>query len=281
MTYLITGGTGPIGRSLVSQLLASGAGVRVTTRDAGKAALPAAVQVAEGNFATGELPAGVFDGVDKAFVFPALGGIDGFLARVKETAVSQLVLLSSLAVALEHDRDHGSMSTLHHGAIERAVAGTGIPTTVLRPGDMANNLLYWAWTIKTAGVVYGPYPSSAQAPIHEADVAAVAAAALLEDRHAGKVYPMTGPEALTRAEMLATIGTAIGRELTFVETSPEAFRQQMAEYMPPGAITMLLDYWSDTVEQPDVPRPTVQEVTGLPARTLAQWAADHARDFVM
>ena len=40
MTYLITGATGPIGRSLVAQLLDAGADVRVTTRDPAKAAFP-------------------------------------------------------------------------------------------------------------------------------------------------------------------------------------------------------------------------------------------------
>ena len=45
---------------------------------------------------------------------------------------------------------------------------TGISTTVLQRGAMANNLLSWVWTIKTAGVVYGPYPTSTRTPIHEA-----------------------------------------------------------------------------------------------------------------
>jgi hypothetical protein len=44
-------------------------------------------------------------------------------------------------------------------------------------------------------------------------------------------------------------------------------------------ISMLLDYWSDTVETPDVVRPTVRQVTGRPARTLAAWARDHAAAF--
>lgn len=279
MTYLVTGATGPIGRSLVAQLLAAGARVRVTTREPEKAAFDAAVEVVGGNFATGELPAGTLAGVTGAFVFPAQGGVDGFLARAADAGVGHLVLLSSLAAAGQHERDRRSVSRLHHSAIERAVAAGGIPATILRPGDMANNLLFWAWSIKTTGAVHGPYPTSRQAPIHEADIAAVAAVALLGEGHSGKTYPMTGPEALSRAEMLATIGAAIGRELSYVEITPEAFAEQMARYMPGEVIRMLLDYWSDTVAAPDVPLRTVEEVTGRPARTLAAWAADHRADF--
>jgi uncharacterized protein YbjT (DUF2867 family) len=279
MTYLVTGATGPIGRSLVAQLLAAGATVRVTTRDPEKAAFGAPVEVVGGNFATNELPAGALAGVTKAFVFPAEGGVDGFLAKAVDAGVGHLVVLSSLAAAGLHARDRGSVSNVHHSAIEHAVTASGIPATILRPGDMATNLLFWAWSIKSSGAVYGPYPTSAQAPIHEADIAAVAATALLDDAHRGKTYAMTGPEALTRANMLATIGAAIGRELAYVEITPEVFAQQMAQYMPGDVIKMLLDYWSDTVAAPDVPLRTVEEVTGRPARTLATWAADHRADF--
>ena len=87
------------------------------------------------------------------------------------------------------------MTDANRVTVEAAVAATGIPATVLRPGDLANNLLFWAWPIKTAGVVRAPYASSAQAPIHEADVAAVAAAALTSAGHVGKIYPLTGPQA--------------------------------------------------------------------------------------
>ena len=279
MTSLITGATGPIGRHLVDLLLAAGQTVRITTRSPQTAAFPASVEVVGGDFRTGDLPDGTFDGVNRAFVFPALGGIDGFLGRLAQTNVEHLVLLSSLAAAGLHERDRDSVSARHHAAVEAAVAATGIPTTVLRPGDMANNLLFWSWTIKTSGVVYGPYADSAQAPIHEADVAAVAAAALTGAGHAGQVYPLTGPQALTRREQLATIGRAIGRELSFVEIAPAQFAEQMAAYMPPEVIKMLLDYWSDTVEEPDTVLGTVEAVTGRPGRTLAQWAADHAAAF--
>lgn len=78
---------------------------------------------------------------------------------------------------------------------------------------------------------------------------------------------------------MQAIGGALGRTLTYQETPPEAFADAMAAYMPAPIIKMLLDYWSDTVTKPAVVRPTVEQLTGRPARTLADWAADHVEDF--
>lgn len=280
MTILVTGATGPIGRSLVSRLVAAGVEVRATSRTPESAGMPAGVHVVGGDFATGQLSGEALEGVSKAFLFPALGGVDGFLARASAAEIEHLVVLSSLSAAREHERDHGSFSSTHHLAIESAVQASGIPHTILRPGNLANNLLFWAWPIKTAGTVEDPYPTSAQTLLHEADVAAVAAETLLGDGHLDKVYPLTGPEVVTRREQLATIGRAIGRELTMVEISPRTFRAQMSHFMPPPAVEMLLDYWSDTVDQPDIPLETVAAVTGRPARGLDEWATDHRADFV-
>jgi uncharacterized protein YbjT (DUF2867 family) len=277
MPYLITGATGSVGRSLVAQLRAARHDVRIVTRDATNA--PAGVEVVTGDFTQGDLPAEAFAGARRVFLFPAQGGVEAFLRQASRYHVEQVVVLSSLAAALEHDRDRTSPSALHHVAIEQAVAASGIPATILRPGTFANNLLFWAYAIQTGATVYGPYGASVQAPIHEADIAAVALVALTQDNHRGQIYPLTGPEALTRVAQLAAIGAAIGKRLRYQETSPEAFQQQMSQYMPAPIIKMLLDYWSDTVTEPDVVSPCVEAIAGQPARTLTQWAQDHAADF--
>lgn len=81
MTYLITGATGPIGRLIVQRLISSGKKVRIVTRDAAKA--PSGTEVVEGDFTKGTLPLSAFQGVERAFVFPAIGGVDGFLNQAK------------------------------------------------------------------------------------------------------------------------------------------------------------------------------------------------------
>lgn len=277
MPYLITGATGPVGRAIVTQLRTIGQDVRIVTRDGDKASV--GVEVVQGDFTKGDLPTRAFEGVNRVFLFPAQGGVDAFLKQAKTARVEQIVVLSSLAAALEYERDKTSMSALHHLAIEKAVIASGIPYTFLRPGTFANNLLFWAHSIQTGNTVYGPYANSVQAPIHEADIAAVAVVALTQNGHQGKTYPLTGPQALTRIEQLNCIGTAIGKELHFQEIPADAFQKEMEKYMPLPVIKMLLDYWSDTVTVPDVVLPTVEQLTCHKARTLAQWAQDHASDF--
>lgn len=278
MALLITGATGSVGRSLVNQLHALGQDVRIVSREVSHE-FPAGVEAIQGDYSKGDLPSRTFEGVKKVFVFPAQNGVEAFLKQAKDAGTEHFVVLSSLAAALEHERDRDSASALHHLAIEQAVQQTGISTTILRPGTFANNLLAWAHSIKGGDTVYGPYPTSRQAPIHEADIAAVAVTALTTPGHQGKTYHLTGPETLTRVEQLDTIGEAIGKALQFQEISPEAFQQAMSKFMPTPIINMLLDYWCDTVNQPDVVLTTVEEVTGQKARSLADWSQDHAADF--
>lgn len=277
MAYLITGATGSVGKSVVTGLRNAGQDVRIVTRDVSKA--PAGVEAVQGDFTKGDLPARAFEGVNRVFLFPAQGSVEAFLKQAETAQVEQIVVFSSLAAALEHERDKDSASALHHLAIESAVIASGIPYTFLRPGTFANNLLFWAYSIQTGDTIYGPYGNSVQAPIHEADVAAVAVTALTQDGHEGKIYPLTGPQALTRIEQLNIIGDAIGKKLHFQEIPADVFQKEMEKYMPPPIIKMLLDYWSDTVTVPDVVLPTVEQLTGHKARTLAQWAKDHASDF--
>lgn len=275
-TVLVSGATGRIGRLLVAELVSAGHPVRALTREPARAGLPPEVEVVAGDFA--HLPQRLFDGAGAVFVFPAVGAGE-FAREAAAAGVERLVLLSSLAAAMEHDRDRGSASALHHGAIEEQVRSTGTAWTILRPGTFATNLLTWAQPIRFTGGVRGPYPTSRQAPIHEADIAAAAAAALTQPGHERRTYPMSGPESLTRVEQLDAIGAAIGRDLIFTEQTPDQFAAEMAQYgVDPAIVQLLIAHWHDTVDHPDVPRPP-EDLIGRPARTLAEWARDHADDF--
>jgi uncharacterized protein YbjT (DUF2867 family) len=74
-------------------------------------------------------------------------------------------------------------------------------------------------------VIRGPYAGFADAPIHEIDIAAVLAAALLDDTLAGQKISITGPLSLTHDQMVTTIGEVIGRPLSSVRRA--ASRQRL------------------------------------------------------
>lgn len=280
MAYLITGASGSVGRHIVAQLAAQGFSVHTFTRKPLTDPVPDNVRSFLGDLTSQNFSEELFNDVEGIFLFPAEGNLDSFLKEAKLRGVKKVVLLSSLAAALEFPRDQNSVSAQHHLAIERSVIDSGLAFTILRSGTFANNLRQWAYTIKMQGMVFGPYPESAQALIHEADIADVAVAALTSPGHAGAIYPLTGPEALTQLEQLKIIGTAIGKELTYQKITPDQFRQSMLQFVPEEIVKMLLDYWSDTEKTPDIVKNTVEEVTKKPARTLAQWASDHAADFL-
>ncbi|GAA0560531.1 NAD(P)H-binding protein [Paractinoplanes ferrugineus] len=277
MPILVTGATGAVGRHLVDALLDGDARVRAVSRKPADARLPDGVEVVGADLADpSTITADLFDGVERMFVFPVEQGVDELVTAAIAGGVRTFVVLSSLAAAGEFPRDLGSVSNRHHAAVERAVTTRATDWTILRPGTFANNLLSWARPIKAGLPVRAPYLRSAQAPIHEADVADAAAAALLQDGHRARIYPLTGPRALTRTEQVA----AVGRDISLVEISPDEFRTDVGRFIPEDILAMLLDYWSDTVAEPDRVRSGVRELTGRAGRTLRQWARDHHADFI-
>jgi len=76
------------------------------------------------------------------------------------------------------------------------------------------------------------------------------------------------------------IGDTIGRRLRFEELSRESAREHMIGMrFPPPIADMLLDAYAAAVGQPALVTSTVSNVTGKPARSFREWAADHAGAF--
>src|SRR5262249_35678880 len=167
-----------------------------------------------------------------------------------------------------------------HAQIEQLIEASGLQWTFLRPGMFAANArFWWATQIRAGDVVRWPHVAAPTAPIHERDIAAVAVRALCEDGHAGAEYVLTGPQSMTQAEQVYTIGSVIGRSLRIEEISPDEARRELLAIMPAFIVNMLLDAWAAAIGQPALVTSTVAEVTGGPARTFLEWAADHAAEF--
>ncbi|HEU5110867.1 MAG TPA: NAD(P)H-binding protein [Micromonosporaceae bacterium] len=267
MTILVTGATGNIGRMVVDHLLAAGAtGVRALTVDPARAALPEPVEVVRGYLRRPETLPAALDGVDRMYLAPTPDTVREVVAAARRAGVRRIVDLSG-----EPQSWWGTVAT--------AVEEFGGGWTHLWPGDFMENTLTWAPQIRTAGEVGEPWPLAASTPVAMDDIAAVASAALLEDGHDGRAYSLTGPEVLTRADLVRLIARAAGRDIRFVQTTREDTVDRLSPAMGDTAAWYVDNVLAGMTPRPSPPSPTVERVTGRPATTFARWAAAHADSF--
>ena len=112
----------------------------------------------------------------------------------------------------------------YHAAVEQAIRASGLAYTFLRPNLFMQGLLGFRASIVAEGRFFAAAGDAKISAVDVRDIAAVAAAALTEG-HEGRTYDITGPEALTHAEMAERLSAALGRRVEFVDVPPDAMRQ--------------------------------------------------------
>ncbi|CCK26904.1 hypothetical protein BN159_2525 [Streptomyces davaonensis JCM 4913] len=269
---LVTGATGTVGLQVVTELLARGHRVRALTRDAAKADFPADVEVVEGDLTYPDS------------LIPALEGVTGL--HLITFGGAYFAPLETGPRILELARAAGvrRVTVLHGGGpsrLEDAVrADDGVDWTVLMPVEFMANALEWSDGIVNRGEVKEPFVSRLSAMVHEGDIGAVAAVALTEEGHGSQEYVITGPELLTVGDKVAALAAARGQEIALIElTEEQAVEQWRAAGRPEDVIGFLLEAYGNTPEIGRTVVDTVEKVTGRPARTFAQWSAEHAEAF--
>jgi uncharacterized protein YbjT (DUF2867 family) len=278
---LVTGATGRIGRAVVAELLDAGVPVRALTRRPATAWLPATVEVMAGDLTAPDSLDAVLQGVGAVFLLWTAPP-DTAPAVVERLAshTGRVVFLSSPHQTPHPFFQQPNPAARFHAEMERLIADAGLEPTFIRPGIFGSNAQFW-WgpAIRDGDVVRWPYGEAETAPIDERDVAAVAARALYEDRHAGGDYVLTGPESLSQAEQVSVIGDVLGRRIRFEELSPREFRRETAGTWPGPVVDMLLAAWGATIGHPAYVTSTVADIVGSPPRTFRQWVSDHADAF--
>lgn len=271
---LVSGATGNVGGELVRQLIADGTSVRALTRDPARAALPAGVEVAAGDFGTPESLRAAFSGVRALFLMRS-GHEAAVLYEAARAGVRRVVLLSSIAVQTRPD----SLIGRSHRDAEEACQRSGLEWTILRPGQFASNTRGWRAQVLAGDVVRTPYARVALPAVHPGDVAAVARVALTGPAGAGVIYPLSGPRAVTPVEQVAAIGRAIGRPLRHEEIGVEQAGREMAAFMPAEIVAATLAFLGTPTAAETEVSSTVEAVTGKPARTFEEWAYDNVGAF--
>jgi uncharacterized protein YbjT (DUF2867 family) len=166
-----------------------GADIRAVTRNPLAAGLPAHVEVVEGDPSRPDTVAPFLEGVTALFLHPRTVGTPAveLLALAPEQGMKRVVTLSAMNVDDNLDEQPCRYRGDRNKEVEDAAAGSGLEWVSLRASTFAINTLgAWGAQIRAGDVLQGPYATFAEAPIHERDLAGVAARALFTDEQVGR-----------------------------------------------------------------------------------------------
>jgi uncharacterized protein YbjT (DUF2867 family) len=281
---LITGATGRVGGATLKQLSTRGMPVRALVRNVEKAALVAgpSVETIIGDLAQPSSLESALDGITAALLVSPLDPhqveLQGnFIDAAKRAGRAHVVKISGLGTGL----DSSVRSGRWHAQTEKHLEDSGLPFTHLRPPFFMQNILRFAPTIRASGEFVGSLGQGKVAMIDVDDIAAVAVTALTTDAHAGKVYVLTGPEALSYSDVAERLSRILGRTVTYKDISLAVMRQRLfASSMPEWHVGVQVDFSTAlSAGHASAVTSTVEAVTGRPARTLEQFIREHVVRF--
>jgi uncharacterized protein YbjT (DUF2867 family) len=282
---LVTGATGLTGGALVRRLSATGVPVRALVRSAtraeGLSALPA-VEIVAGDMARTATLSHALRDVDRAMLIsssdPAMLEVQSnFIDAAAAAGVEHVVKLSGVIP----DVDSPFRFTRMHGEIERRLQASGMAFTHLRAGEFMHAYFRQVPSIVATGRLLLPMEDARIASIDVGDIAEVAAAVLTGSGHKGAIYPLTGPEALSMADVAEKLSTATGKRIEYVNVAPEeATSTQLAAGMPPFTADALAELFAERRKGKEAHvSPVVQTILGRPATSFDEFAVRNAAIF--
>ena len=136
-------------------------------------------------------------------------------------------------------------------------------------------------TVASDGAVYMPVKDGRLGMIDIRDIADSAVAVLTGDGHDGAIYTLTGPASISFNDVASGLSKALGKEVNYVDVPPEASREALAGMgIDDWTVEALHQYFKIFSENwGDFTTDEVEKLTGHPARSYEQFAADFAGVF--
>lgn len=274
---LVTGATGNIGQALVTRLQHAGVSV-IAGSTAGQPVAGAPGRVVD--FTRPDSLAAAFEGIDTLFLLFPLRPDKLELARhamqaARRAGVRHVVRSSGAGADLNSPY---AISRLQ-GEVDQTILDAGIPATLLRPSNFMQNWVnYYAGMVKS-GSVYLPNGKGRAPWIDVRDIAAAAAAVLMQpEAHAGRIYELSGPELLDTADVLQRIERASGTAATYVPvTEAQAAAQMSASGMSPWTVEIMSSLGRLMADGAAARRSTdLLALTGSEGTTFDAFAREHA-----
>lgn len=273
MKVLVTGATGTVGGHIVEQLLSKGVEVMALSRNPKITSFPPEVHIVSGDLNNPDTLQVHLQTVDSLFLITQSDQTEAkFLANQRIIQMAKEADVKKIVALMDYEGN----------PIESVIQDSGMDWTILRPAEFMKNALYfWAESIQKEEMVRTGFPDALNVRIHEADIAAVAVKALTEEGHHGKIYTLTGPQSLSNRIAVTQISEIIGKPIELIELTEEQVRQNAKiqgfddEFIEDFIIGMV----KNPPESNRKVLPTVEQITGKPARTFAQWVTENKHYF--
>jgi NAD(P)H dehydrogenase (quinone) len=270
-TVALTGVTGHLGAKVLERFHSRRSAAVLLARAPSKVVAPQGMQVRHCDYAEATGARGALEGVDTLLMVSAAETPDrvdqhlGFIDAAVSAGVRHLVYTSFFGAA----PDATFTLARDHWATEEHLRASGLSYTVLRDNLYADFLPL----IVVDGAIRGPAGDGRASVVAQDDIADVIVSVLDEpERHAGETYDLTGPEALSFAQMAQVVTQVTGRHTAYVPETLEEAHASRASY---GAPDWQVEAWVSTyaavakgeLERVDDAVPTL---TGHPATSLRQ-----------
>lgn len=274
----LAGATGEIGGRVARLLAARGVPQRLIVRDAARAPQLPGADVVEvpGGYDDGEAMTRALEGAAAFLLIPGHEGTPRVAAHrtavhaAAQAHVGRIVQLSFAGAA----EDSTFTFARDHWATEQDVRAAGVPFVIAQMNFYLDVLPGF---VLPSGEIAGPGGNGKIAAVARDDVAAALAELLIGDGHTGQTYELTGPEALSLAEIAVTMARASGRTITYLQETIEQAWAARAAYDAPDDVKAGWISTYTAVAAGELARVSgdVERLTGAPPQSLAGWLEAH------
>ena len=279
-TLAVTGSTGRLGGRVARRLASAGVRQRLVVRNPAGAPRLTGTEIAAAEYGDSDASRQALAGVQTLFMVSGSETPERvqqhrtFVDAAVAASVEHIVYVSFYGAAADATftlaRDHWST--------EEHIRASGLQWTFLRDNLYLD---FFPAMVGEDGMIRGPAGDGRVAAVAQDDIADVATAVLREPAvHAGQTYDLTGPEALTLAEVADRLSGATESVVGYVpETVDDAYRSR-AHY---GAPDWQIDAWVSTYTAIAAGElagtsDAVERIAGHPPTALAELLRARSRD---
>ncbi|MBT4933043.1 MAG: NAD(P)H-binding protein [Rhodospirillaceae bacterium] len=262
---LVLGGKGKTGRRVVERLHSRGREVRAVSRSTTPGF----------DWNDPETWADVLQGIGSVYITyqpdlavpGAVETVKQFVEQAMAAGIARFVLLSGRG---EEEAQRA----------EQVLQNSGADWTIVRAGWFAQNFSEsFLMDGVLAGQVVLPALSTKEPFVDADDIADVVVETLLNDHHIGQLYEVTGSRLMTFADGLREISAACGRDIEFIEVSPDEYKELLIAHQLPEDMIWLIMYLFTTVldGRNEHVNDGIQRALGRPPKDFTDYARDVAQ----